>query len=123
MFKYAIVEIAGKQYTIKPDHEFIVNSLGESQKHVCDKVLLLVDDSGVTLGTPYLKDTLEFEVLSTGKGKKVRVAKFHAKANFRRVRGFRPMQSKVKLATDTAVKTTKKAPAKTVTPPTVETPA
>lgn len=71
--------------------------LAESKSLKVDKVLLMVDGDQVEVGTPYLKTVLEFEVLESVRGTKIRVAKFHAKANYRRVRGSRSRLTKIKL--------------------------
>jgi large subunit ribosomal protein L21 len=105
--KYAIVEIQGRQYRIEPGKELLVNNLGEIKNLVCDRVLLMVVGDKVAVGMPYLKETLEFEVLENLKGPKIRVAKYHSKANTRKVKGSRSKLSKVKLV-DSA-KTVKKS--------------
>lgn len=87
MSKYAVCEIAGKQYKVEPDKPFDVNLSAQDSLEV--PVLMLVDEKKVTLGKPYLKEKFFLKVLEQKKGPKIRVAKFHAKANYRRVRGYR----------------------------------
>src|SRR5579884_2942905 len=98
MIKYAVVEIAGRQYLVEPGKEILVNSLGDVKSLECDKVLLLADDKALNIGKPFLKDKLNFEVLEAVKGDKIRVAKYHAKANTRKVKGSRVLMSKIKIA-------------------------
>lgn len=116
MFKYAVVKIAGKQYTVKPDQELKVNSLGDVKELEVSQILMLVGEDGkIQVGTPYLSDSLKFDVISSGRDKKIRVAKFHAKANYRRVRGSRAHYTVVSTKSDTAPKKTiKKAEATAV---------
>ncbi len=95
--KYAVVEIAGRQYKVEPDQELLVNFLGDTKKIDCD-VLLLADEKSVSLGKPYLKEKLSFDIVETVRGKKIRVSRYHAKANTRRVVGSRATYSKVKLS-------------------------
>lgn len=96
--KYAVVEISGKQYKVEPNKAFMVDFLGEDIKKVdCDKVILLADDKKVSVGSPFLKDKLSFEVLENVKLKKIQSRTYHAKANYRRVRGIRPQATKLKL--------------------------
>lgn len=97
MIKYAIVQIVGKQYKVTPNQELLVNNLGDVKKLDCKNVLLLSDDKGVQIGTPFLKDGLSFEVLENVKGEKIRVATYHSKANTRKVIGSRSQLSRVKL--------------------------
>lgn len=98
MLKYAIVEITGRQYKVTPGTEILVHNVGEITEIDCDKVLLLVDDKGISFGKPYLKDTLKFKVVGNLKGDKIRVAKYHSKSNTRKVVGSRNDYSKIVLA-------------------------
>lgn len=91
--KYTIIEIAGKQYRAEPGKAFEI-TLQEDKPEA--GVLMTVDEGKVNIGKPYLKK-VTLKVLEQRKGEKIRVAKFHAKANYRRVRGFRPQISKVVL--------------------------
>lgn len=95
MFDYAICDISGKQYKVLPNKAFEVDFLGEDQKNVDAQVLLLSEGNKIKLGTPFLKEKLTLDVLGTERGDKIRVAKFHAKANYRRVKGFRSKLTKV----------------------------
>ncbi len=95
MFDYAVCEISGKQYKIFPNQEILVDWLGEDVKKIEASVLMLSEGGKVKVGTPYLKEKLTLELLGTVKTKKIRVAKFHAKANFRKVTGMRPKKTKV----------------------------
>lgn len=102
---YAVVEIAGRQYLVEPGKEFLVNRLVEhlpagqaGKKLECDRVLMLVDGTKVQVGRPYLKEKLSFDVIEEIKDKKIRVAKFHAKASYRKVRGSRAKLTRIKLS-------------------------
>lgn len=97
MFNYAVVEIAGRQYKIEPGSELLVNHLGEVKTFECDKVLLLSEGDKISVGSPYLKEKLKFEVIDTVRGKKIRVATYKAKANTRKVKGSRSINSRIKL--------------------------
>lgn len=95
MFKYAVCEIAGKQYRVVPDQPMEIDWQGTEVKEIQAKVLFMADDKKSEVGTPYLKDELTLEVSGEGKKRKIRVSKFHAKANYRRVIGSRAKFSKV----------------------------
>ena len=96
--KYAVVEISGKQYKVTPDQVFLVDFLGSDAKNFeCDKVLLLADDKKTSVGTPFLKEKLSFEVLENVKLRKIQSRTYHAKANYRRIKGIRPQATKLKL--------------------------
>lgn len=95
MLKYAICEISGKQYRLIPGQPLEVELNGEVGKTFDVPVLVLAEDGKIKIGKPYLKDKLKLKVLETFKGKKIRVSKYHAKANYRRVKGYRASLSKV----------------------------
>lgn len=94
MLDYIIFEISGKQYKLAPNQPGEVDFLG-IDKEIEVPVLLLSEDSKVKIGTPYLKDKFNLKILDTVRGRKIRVAKFHAKANFRKVRGHRAKKTRV----------------------------
>lgn len=95
MLNYAICEISGKQYKVIPGQPFEVDFLGDV-KEVEAKVLLLSEDGKVEIGQPYLKP-LKLEFVESTRGPKIRVAKFHAKANYRRVIGHKAKLTKLVL--------------------------
>lgn len=88
MLDYAICEISGKQYKITPNQPVKVDFLG-NDKDVQAPLLLLSEKGKLKIGTPYLKDKLTLKFLENTKVNKIRVARFHAKANYRRVTGLR----------------------------------
>lgn len=94
MINYAIVQISGKQYKVVPNKPFNVDLIGDVKEVEAD-VLLKSEEGKVEIGKPFLKEKLSLDGLGVIKGEKVRVAKFHAKANFRRVTGIRPKHTKV----------------------------
>lgn len=98
MLNYAIVEIKGKQYLVTPNKPLTVNHLGDDKSYECDRVLLRSDNEKLEIGSPYLKDKLNFTVLETVTPIKIRVAKFHAKANYRRVSGSKQKYTKIVLS-------------------------
>lgn len=91
--KYLICEIAGKQVKVIPNKPFEVEMETEL-KEINSNVLLISDDK-LQIGTPFLKDAISLKVLDNTLGEKVRVAKFHAKANYRRVTGYRKHVTKM----------------------------
>ncbi len=96
MLKYAVVEIAGRQYKALPEQAFLVNFLGDVKSIDCD-VLMKVDGDKLEIGTPYLKEKLTFIVEADAVKEKLRVATYKSKANTRRVKGSRPKYSKIQL--------------------------
>lgn len=90
MLNYAVCEINGKQYKILPNIPFSVDYLGEKGKNIELDVLLLAEDGKLHIGRPYLKEKLALKFVENIKGQKIKVSKFHAKANYRRTTGIRP---------------------------------
>jgi len=95
MLDYAICEIAGKQYKIVPNQVIEADWLGESDKNIEVQLLLLSEGGQIKIGTPYLKEKLTLQCLGTTRANKIRVAKFHAKANYRRVSGSRAKKTEI----------------------------
>jgi len=95
MLDYAICEILGKQYKLTPNQPMEVDYLGEGDKDIEAAILFLSENNAIKIGTPYLKDKLTLKCLDTKKGEKIRVAKFHAKANFRKVIGHRSKKTRI----------------------------
>ena len=95
MLNYAVCEIGGKLYKLMSNQEMMIDFQGDKEQEIEAKVLLLAEDGKLKLGKPYLKEKITLKVLGSLKGKKIRVAKFHAKANYRRLKGARAKLTKV----------------------------
>ena len=95
MIKYAVLEIGGKQYKILPKVPVEVDL--QEGDNVTSKLLMVVEDEKVKLGKPYLDEKIKIKKLEDIKKKKIRVAKFHAKANYRKVTGSRKRMTKIVL--------------------------
>lgn len=110
MVKYTVFEISGRQYLIEPGQTIEIDKIqSELGKLSVKNVLLRVDGDKIEVGTPFLKDGIDLEVVSHQRGKKIRVATYSPKANSRRVKGARHETTLVKLAgTEAAKKSDKK---------------
>jgi large subunit ribosomal protein L21 len=89
---YAILETGGKQYRVEERSVLDVEKLAaEPGEHVAmERVLMVADDSGVRLGTPLVEGAkVVCRVLAQGRGPRIRVFKYKAKENYRRLRGHR----------------------------------
>lgn len=96
--KYAIVGITGKQYKVEEGQELVVDQLSDEGKVAFEKVFLVVDGDKVSVGAPTVTGVkVEAEVLDRLKGEKIRVLKYKAKSRYRKVRGFRASQTRVKI--------------------------
>lgn len=98
MLQYAICEIGGRQHKLVPNQAIEIDFQGDSDQDIEANVLFLVMDGKVKIGKPYLKEKLTLKFVENIKGEKIRVSKFHAKSNDRRVVGIRPKLTKVILA-------------------------
>jgi len=98
--KYAIIQLAGKQFQVEPDQELIVDLLPEAtgdELKVTD-VLLVVDGDKIQVGTPLVKDaSVSLHVEHNQKAKKIRVVKYKSKSRYRRVYGHRQSQTVLKV--------------------------
>ncbi len=97
---YTIVKIAGKQYKFSEGDVLNVDKLNiDGNEAVFDKVLMLVNDNDVKIGTPILNNVkITAEILDRGvKGDKVIVFKFKRRKNFRRKKGHRQKFTKIKI--------------------------
>lgn len=98
MLNYAICEISGKQYKVVPGKVFEVGLQEGTKADIEANVLLLSQDNSLQVGNPYLEEKLILKrVEDNVKGSKIRVSKYHAKANCRNTIGFRPKFTKVML--------------------------
>lgn len=98
--KYVVFKSGGKQYRVSEGDILDLDKIGSGKNEQVefDQVLLFVLDGEVKIGKPTLKNVkVRARVLENFKGEKIRVAKFKAKSRYRRIQGFRPQLSKVKI--------------------------
>jgi large subunit ribosomal protein L21 len=97
---FYVVSLAGKQHLISGGDVFSVEAnLGEvGKKIVLDQVLLTSVGEKIVVGTPLVSGAKAMaEIVFSGKGEKIRVAKFKSKVRYRKVIGFRPLLTKLKV--------------------------
>lgn len=97
MLQYTICEIGGRQYKFFPNQPIEIDFQGKSNGDIEANVLLIAEDGKLKIGKPYLKEKLILKRLEDTKGAKIRVSKYHAKANYRKTKGLRPKFTKVVL--------------------------
>lgn len=101
MKNFAVFKVGSSQYIGEEGTVLVVDKLlaKEKTKVIFPEVLFFAkDEDNVLLGSPYIKGaSVEAEVLEQGKGEKIRVARFRAKSRYRKVTGFRPQLSKIKI--------------------------
>lgn len=97
---FAVVKIGGKQHLVSENSEIEVDgNLGKAgDKLTWKEVLLQSLNDAVKIGTPLVDGAeVKTELVSAGKGEKIRVAKFKSKVRYRKVIGFRPLVTKLKV--------------------------
>ncbi len=93
---HAVIEIGSKQYLVKEGDKVLTEKveLKEGETLVVKEVLLTYDGETTKVGEPFISGaTVSLKFVNTDKGEKIRVAKFKAKARYRRVMGHRQFQS------------------------------
>ena len=98
---FAIVEAGGRQAKVAPGAVLVVDKMtAEPGAEITfDKVLLVEQGDGqVVAGTPYVAGaTVTGEVLAQTKAKKIRVFKMKRRKQYRKVRGHRTQQTRVRV--------------------------
>ena len=94
---YAVCQIAGKQVIVTPGKEIVVPFLGDITNFESDKVILISQKGKVSLGAPFLKEKLKFDVVGEF-AQKSRVAFYKPKANHRKATGQNTKLTKIRLA-------------------------
>ena len=105
--KYAVILSGGKQYKVAEGDTVAVEKLGlkPHDKYAFEDVLLVVDGDKKQVGNPKLSGVkVAGTVVAEKKTRKVRVAKFKAKAKYRRVTGSRKVLTHVQVDTISAGK-------------------
>ena len=95
---YAIMETGGKQFKVQQGDVLTVEKLDAEVGETVEvsKVLALGQDSGFTVGQPYVEGAkVVLKVTEQGKGDKILVFKYKPKKKYRRLRGHRQPYSKV----------------------------
>jgi large subunit ribosomal protein L21 len=95
---YAIIETGGKQYRVSEGDVVLVEKLDANEGDAVrfDRVLTVVKDGELTVGKPVVAGaTVTGKVVAQGKGKKILVFKYKAKANYRKRQGHRQPYTKV----------------------------
>ncbi|MBU1121459.1 MAG: 50S ribosomal protein L21 [Candidatus Omnitrophota bacterium] len=96
---WTVVEIGKKQYIAKKGDILEVERLEGEDSIVFDKVLLLVDDQNISVGTPYLENVqVTAEITSEKKSKKVRVFKFKRRKKYQKEQGHRQIKTLLKIS-------------------------
>ena len=97
---YAVVEIAGRQYTVRQNDIIQIPTLNEKDgtNVKFEKVLLIGSETGVTVGHPLVGGAnVQATVLGAGKADKVIIFKKKKRKGYRLKRGHRQPYTEVKI--------------------------
>lgn len=100
MSKFAVIQLAGKQFKVQKGDKLTVDRLDqtEGKNFKVDKILMLADGERQMIGQPLVdKASVTLKLLKNKRSKKLRVGKFKAKSRYRRVYGHRQPQSVVEV--------------------------
>lgn len=100
MEKFAVIKVNNAQYKVSEGDVIEVDKLSGNagDKLKFNEVLLLADKEKVTVGNPFVKDSIvNVEIIEHFKGEKVESMTFKAKARTRRRFGSRKQLTKLKI--------------------------
>lgn len=95
---FAIVQSGGKQYRVAEGDIVRLELLSAEVGDVVDLPVMMVLGDSVKVGQPLVDGaSVKAEVLGHGRGEKLHIYKFKAKANYRRKTGHRQGYTEVKI--------------------------
>ncbi len=97
---YAVIKTGGKQYKAAPGDVLRVELIDAEpgSSITLDQVLMVADGDTVSVGTPMLAGSkVQAEVLSHGRGDKIRIIKFRRRKHSRRTQGHRQYYTELKI--------------------------
>lgn len=97
---YAVIESGGKQHRVTEGEVLKLEKIEAStgDKVDFDKVLMVGEGADVEVGTPYVKSgKVTAEVISHGRGDKVKIIKFNRRKHHKKQMGHRQWFTEVKI--------------------------
>ena len=97
---YAVIESGGKQHRVTKGEVLKLEKIEAStgDKVDFDKVLMVGEGADVEVGTPYVKSgKVTAEVISHGRGDKVKIIKFNRRKHHKKQMGHRQWFTEVKI--------------------------
>jgi large subunit ribosomal protein L21 len=97
---YAVIKTGGKQYKVAPGEKLKVETLkGDVGAKVSfDEVLLIADGDKQKFGAPLVSGgKVTAEILSHGRGDKIRIIKHRRRKNYHREMGHRQNYTEIKI--------------------------
>lgn len=97
---YAVIETGGKQYRVTDGQKLKVEKLPveAGTDFTFDKVLMLSDESGLKIGTPYVSGVkILARILEQGRGDKIRIIKHRRRKHYHREMGHRQYLTEIEI--------------------------
>ena len=97
---YAVIESGGKQHRVQEGEVLRLEKLEVPTGNTLnfDKVLAVGAGSDIRIGSPFLTDcSVSAQVLSHGRGDKIRIIKFRRRKHYKRETGHRQWFTEVKI--------------------------
>ena len=89
---YAVIKTGGKQYRVSPGDVLRVETISADEGATCtfDTVLMIADGDALKVGAPTVEGaTVEAQIRSHGRGKKVEIIKFRRRKHHQKRTGHR----------------------------------
>jgi len=103
--KYAVVELNGHQYLVKPGDKITVDgTLGEAGDTIKGGTVLLLNDGQIKIGTPVLDVPLTLKVADLTKSTKIDVSTYKSKSRYRKSIGHRQKQTVIEVVSVAGLK-------------------
>ena len=97
---YAVIKTGGKQYRVSEGETLKIEKLEvePGKKITFNEVLMIADGENIQVGSPLVeKATVEAEVISQGKGKKVNILKFKRRKHSMKRQGHRQFFTEIQI--------------------------
>jgi large subunit ribosomal protein L21 len=100
MSKYAVIQLAGKQFKVSEgDTIFVEKHLSDEETITTSDVLLLENDSKLTIGTPLVDNAkVTLKVIEKNRGPKIHIRTYKSKSKYRKHIGHRQDQTVLKVS-------------------------
>jgi len=109
---YAVIKSGGKQHRVVEGEILRVEKLdiATGETITFDEILLIGEGDSVEIGAPYVAGkTVSAEVVNHGRGKKIKIVKFHRRKHHRKQMGHRQWFTEIKITAIGGAGTAKKA--------------
>lgn len=95
---FAIIKSGGKQYRVSEGEVLKLESIAAEPGETVELPVMLTGGDSVKVGKPFVEGAkVKAEVLAHGRGPKMHIYKFKAKANYRRKTGHRQPYTEVRI--------------------------